>query len=108
MRFAGVIIGTGAEAELRGLLRVALGGGREEGRGGWKGLLSVRVFGSRRMVRSASEKFGAGLSGLLFDICQTSWILEVACDRSAVLVNGLHNHVYRADVRCLRGLSSDG
>lgn len=67
VRFAGVIIGGGAEAELRSLLWVALGGGREEGRGRWKGLLSVRIFGSGCKVRSTSEKFGAGLSCLLYD-----------------------------------------
>lgn len=65
VRFAGVVIGRGAEAELGGCVRVALDSG-EQGRRGGEGLLSVGVFGGGRMVGTASEQFGAGLSRLLF------------------------------------------
>lgn len=107
VRFAGVVIGRGAEAELGGLVGVALGGG-EEGRGGWEGLLGVRVFGGGCMVGSASEELGAGLSGLLFSRVSEVLNLEVACERGLGLWRWIRGMCDRAYLHCLRGLFSDG
>ena len=68
MRFAGVVLGVGAEGEGVGVVGVVTVWGGEEGGGGGEGGVRVGVFGGGGVVGTAAEEFGAGL-GCLLDEC---------------------------------------